>query len=199
MIRDSARRWPYVAATASAFAFAVGAGIDWAWELSVLPIAFMVLAAGVLAPRRYRSPSRIEGFVLRGGLIALGIVAMVAYAVHYHALLGAEAVNDSQSAARSGDLPAALHDAEHAQDLQPYASTPDLQRALVLEQMGRYAAAVGPARDATEAASKDWRTWLVLSRLQAEAGRPGPSIAAYERAKSLNPRSIVFTASQAAG
>jgi cytochrome c-type biogenesis protein CcmH/NrfG len=76
---------------------------------------------------------------------------------------------------------------------------PDLQRALVLELMGRYAQAIGPARDAARASSRDWRTWLVLSRLQAEAGRPGPSVAGYERAKSLNPRSVVFTARERPG
>ena len=190
------RRWPYAAATASAFAFAVGAGIDWAWELSVLPIAFMVLAAGLLGPRRYRSTSRKEGFLIRGGLVALGVIAMVAIVPQ---LLGAEAIRDSQSAADSGNLQSALDKADHAHDLQPYAATPDLQQALVLELMGKYDAAVAPARDATQAASRDWRTWLVLSRLQAEAGRPAASISAYERARSLNPRSMLFKAAQTPG
>src|SRR5215210_361375 len=193
--RGATRRWPYAAATASAFAFAVGAGIDWAWELSVLPIAFMVLAAGLLAPRRYRSPTRTEGYVTRGILLALGAVALVAIVPQ---LLGAEAIRDSRTAAESGDLASALDEAERAHDLQPYSATPDLQRALVLEQMRRYGEAVGPARDATEAASKDWRTWLVLSRLQAEAGKPDASVAAYVRAQRLNPRSVIFQATEAA-
>ena len=73
---------------------------------------------------------------------------------------------------------------------------PNLQRALVLELMGRYGDAAGAAREATRAASRDWRTWLVLSRLEAEVGRPQAAIAAYQRAKILNPRSVLF---QAAG
>jgi hypothetical protein len=192
--RSSERRWPYVAATASAFAFAVGAGIDWAWELAVLPVAFMVLAGGLLAPRRYRSPSRNEGFLVRGSLIALAIIAMVAIVPQ---LRGAQAIRDSREAAAAGELQSALDDADRAHDLQPYAAAPDLQRALVLELMGRREAALAPAREATQASSRDWRSWLVLSRLQAETGRPAGAVASYERAKSLNPRSIVFAAAEA--
>jgi O-antigen ligase len=191
--RDPRRRWPYAAATASAFAFAVGAGIDWAWELSVLPIAFMVLAAGLLTPRRYRAPVLAERRLSRAGLIALGVMALIAIGPQ---LLGARALRDSQSAAASDDLAGALDDANNAHDLQPYAAAPDLQRALVLEQMGKPDAALAPARDATAAASRDWRTWLVRSRIEAEAGDPGGSIASYRRAKSLNPRSILFAAAE---
>jgi cytochrome c-type biogenesis protein CcmH/NrfG len=69
----------------------------------------------------------------------------------------------------------------------------------VLELMGKFQPAVSAARDATQAASTDWRSWLVLSRLQAEAGRPDASIASYERAKSLNPKSILFQAAEVPG
>jgi len=193
---DSRRRWPYVAATASAAAFGVGAGIDWAWELAVLPVAFLVLAAGMLAPQHYASPPRHEGFVTRALLVGLCVVAMIAI---IPALLGAEAIRGSRAAASDGDLRSALDKAEHAQDLQPYAATPDLQRALVLEQMGRYGAAIRPARDATDAASQDWQAWLILSRIEAEAGLPEASIAAYQRAKRLNPRSTLFAAAEAPG
>jgi hypothetical protein len=193
--RSSERRWPYVAATASAFAFAVGAGIDWAWEQAVLPVAFMALAGGLLSPRLYRAPAK-QGLIMRGGLIALALIALIAIVPQ---LLGAEAIRDSRSAAESGNLQSALDKAEHAHHLQPYAAAPDLQRALVLELMGRYDAALAPARDATRAASQDWRNWLVLSRLQAEAGNGDGSVAAYERARRLNPRSVIFAAAQAPG
>jgi tetratricopeptide (TPR) repeat protein len=113
--------------------------------------------------------------------------------------MGAEAIRDSRSAANGGNLQSALDKAEHAHDLQPYAAAPQLQRALVLELMGRYDAALDPARAATAAASQDWRTWLILSRLEAEAGRAAASINAYQRAKTLNPRSILFTTAEAPG
>ena len=43
------RRRELTAAFAAAFAFAVGAGLDWAWELPVLPVAFLFVAGAVLA------------------------------------------------------------------------------------------------------------------------------------------------------
>jgi hypothetical protein len=153
----------------------------------------MILAAGLLGSRGYRSPVRSEVLVTRSVLIGLSIVAMVAIVVP---LLGAEAVRDSQTAAASGDLNTALDKAKHAHDLQSYAAAPDMQQALVLELMGNYRGALAPARDATHAAAKDWRAWLVLSRLEAEAGHAAASAIAYERAKSLNPRSVLFQAAE---
>ena len=39
------------AAAAGCFAFATAAAIDWAWELAVLPVVFLMLAAGIVARR----------------------------------------------------------------------------------------------------------------------------------------------------
>jgi cytochrome c-type biogenesis protein CcmH/NrfG len=38
----------------------------------------------------------------------------------------------------------------------------------------------------------NWSSWLILSRLEAETRHPSASLAAYQRAKSLNPQSSVF-------
>jgi cytochrome c-type biogenesis protein CcmH/NrfG len=62
----------------------------------------------------------------------------------------------------------------------------------VLEQQHRLGAAVAQARAATVKEPADWQAWLVLSRLEAEAGHPGPAVAAFERARALNPQSPVF-------
>ena len=40
----------FAAATAACAAFAVAAGIDWAWQLAVIPAAFLLLAAATLGP-----------------------------------------------------------------------------------------------------------------------------------------------------
>ena len=188
-VHGNERRWPYAAATASVAAFVVGAGIDWAWEQAVIPIAFLVLAGGLLGSRRYEPPSRREALGTRTVLILLGVVAMVAIVIP---LLGAESLRDSRTAASSGDLKSALDDANRAHSLQPYAAEPDLQQALVLELMGSYRDAVDHAREATQASSRDWRTWLILSRLQVEANEPAASVNSYLHAKSLNPRSPLF-------
>src|SRR5204862_4927479 len=38
------------ATTAACAAFAVAAGIDWAWQLAVIPAAFLLLAGAILGP-----------------------------------------------------------------------------------------------------------------------------------------------------
>jgi len=64
--------------------------------------------------------------------------------------------------------------------------------ALVLERLGRFDEAAAAARLATEKESTNWRTWLTLSRIEAERGQARSSLAAFQRAKQLNPRSGVF-------
>ena len=67
-----------------------------------------------------------------------------------------------------------------------------LQQALVYELQGDYASAVAAAKQATRADATNWQTWVVLSRLQAEAGNADGSLSAYRRARALNPLSPLF-------
>jgi cytochrome c-type biogenesis protein CcmH/NrfG len=64
--------------------------------------------------------------------------------------------------------------------------------ALLLEERGDLAAAASAARGATDRESTNWRTWLVLSRIEAKRERAAAAIEAYRRARSLNPRSPLF-------
>jgi O-antigen ligase len=178
-------------ATAACAAFAAAAAIDWVWELAVLPAAFLFIAAAILGSRAHpRVSARRDR--MGAGRLALGgaaALALVAIAIP----LGAESdVQTSQAKAADGDLAGALAAAQDAHSLQPYAASPSLQEALVLELRGDFSAALAPARAATRAESTNWSTWVVLSRLQAEAGHPGASVAAYRRARELNPRSELF-------
>jgi O-antigen ligase/polysaccharide polymerase Wzy-like membrane protein len=188
---DPRRRLPYAAATAAAAAFAVGAGIDWAWEMTVIPAGFMVLAAGLLSPKAYKPRSR-HPRPWRSPRVALAALAVAGMIVVVIPLRGAQALDDSQRAASAGDLNKALDDARTAHDRQPYAASPLIQEALVLELMKEYPAAASAAAGATKAESTNWRTWLTLSRTEAEAGDAKASVTAYERARSLNPRSALF-------
>jgi hypothetical protein len=187
---NPSRRWPYAAVTASAAAFAVGAGIDWAWELSVIPVAFMVLAAGVFSPKVYEKPSRRAPW--RSARVAVAVMALAGLVLIAIPLRGAEALDSSRSEAGSGDLSKALADARTAHNRQPYAASPLMQEALVLELMKNYGAAAGAALQSTHAEATNWRTWLTLSRTEAEAGNPRAAVSAYEKARSLNPRSPLF-------
>jgi hypothetical protein len=208
---DPDRRWSFAAATASAAAFAAAAAIDWAWELSVLPVVFMLLAGGILSPRRYRTERKRSSSSSRHRhrsarhtrswrvrvtpqviLALLSVLALILIAIP---LRGASALRTSQDRARAGDLQGALDAAHTAHDRQPYAASPPLQEALVLELMGDFDAAASAAQDATRAESTNWRTWLVLSRVETERGDPGAAATAYRRARALNPRSPLFAQS----
>lgn len=181
------------AATAACAAFATAAAVDWVWEIAVIPVAFFLLAGAILGqPRRRRSRrSRSEAppLALRLAVAPLAIASVIVIAIPMAGLAG---VRDSQEAVRASDLQLALEEARSAQRVQPYAAAPMLQEALVLERMGDVDAAADAARAATEKEPTNWRTWFVLSRLEAMRGKPGASIDAYREARSLNPRSPLF-------
>ena len=52
--------------------------------------------------------------------------------------------------------------------------------------------ALVPAHRAVRNEPDNWSSWLVLSRLEAEAHHPAASVAAYRRARLLNPQATVF-------
>lgn len=178
------------AAAAGAMAFAAAASIDWVWELGVLAIVFAALLGIGLrageavdqAPVRALSPWQV-------GLALLCVIGLAAVAIP---LGGSEAVERSQAAAGDGEIPGALDAANDGVALQPYAASPALQRALVLEESGNFEAAALAARDAAEEEPSNWRNWATLSRLEARAGDAQASLEAYERAKELNPQSEFF-------
>jgi hypothetical protein len=186
------------AATAGCAVFVGGVAVDWDWEFGTLAIAFVVLAAVAVAggadwstnpmrQRRSRWPDRFgvavwHRYGARVVVIALAVVAIIAIAVPFGS---ASLIDDSREKARSGDLQGALHDAEKAADLQPYAATPRLQEALVLERIGDLDAAARSAREATRRESTNWRTWLILSRIEARRGQREAASAADRRATSL--------------
>jgi hypothetical protein len=211
------------AATGGCAVFTGAAAGDWAWELGVLPVAYLVLAAVVVAggpsevqsDRRFHIRDRLShligdrlsflagigdrlSFLARplslgrryGGratMVGLGMIALVAIAIPLASTL---ALDRSRSDAGAGDLDAALEEAQTAARLQPYAATPRLQEALVYERMGDLDRAVLAAREATEKESTNWRPWLILSRLEAEAGDAGAALDAYREAQSLGPTEV---------
>ncbi|MHB1859993.1 MAG: tetratricopeptide repeat protein [Solirubrobacteraceae bacterium] len=178
-------------AVAAFTVFAICAAYDWVWQISVIPVAAMLLGAGIVAAdRRADAPAgrcRSAGRVIFA-LAALGCLGAIAIP-----MASTVAVRESESAVRSGHLAAALGDAASAQAIEPYAATPRLQQALVLEQEGRYREAARAAAEATARSPQDWQLWLVRSRIDAEAGDPREALAEYRRARSLNPRSSLFS------
>lgn len=184
------------AATAGAAAFATSAAVDWVWELTVMPVSFLLLAAVIFGrdtdpeanPTADASERREPR--LRVALFGLAVIALVVVSIPF---AGLAAIEESQAEARSSSLQQALVDARTASEVQPYASSPYLQEALILERAGELDAAAAAAIKATEEETTNWRPFLILSRIQAARGNTKASIAAFHDARSLNPRSPLFS------
>jgi len=178
--------------TAALLAFMVSALVEWVWQLPVLPAIFLLLAAAVLAPsKRTAAVGRRGRFLLRTGFVVAALGCLAAIGIP---LATTSAVRKSQAAVDAGNISLALADARSAVRLQPAASSAQLQEALVLELQHDFPAALAAARNATRDEPQNWSDWLVLSRLDAETGHARASVAAYRRARSLNPLSPLFHA-----
>jgi len=181
------------ALAAALITFAVSAAYDWIWQVPALPAAFLLLVAATLAPRLRRPRpdrgARSASLSLRAGAIIVAIACLVAIGIPLATTI---AVRQSQAAVAQGNSRAAFADARRAARIEPGAATPQIQLALVLELRRDFPAAVDAARRAAANEPANWSTWLILSRLQAEDGHPHASLAAYLRARSLNPRSPLF-------
>jgi hypothetical protein len=180
------------AATASLAAFCAAAGYDWVWQLPVMPVAALLLGAAVLSygppgPPQALGPARARAvWGPRIAVAAVGVAAMLAIAIPFAAT---SAIRSSQADVRAGHLKAALDDAATAQRLEPYAATPRLQRALILEQQRDLQAASVAIGQAAAREETNWRIWLVRARIDAERGDAVAAVRDYRRAHALNPLS----------
>lgn len=204
LLAPEEKRIVLAAATAGAAGFATGAAFDWTWEIAALPVAFMLLAAVAVSGFSLRDPTRrqrrrsnrIRNRVQRVGFAVASVCALV---VIWMPLRGVTSLRNSQADAAKGALEAAYREAGDAVNAQPYAASPRMQEAVVLEQQGRLGRATTAAREATRRETTNWRTWLILSRIEAERGRAQEATSAYFEAKALNPRSKLFRDGGASG
>jgi O-Antigen ligase len=188
---ESDGRSHLAAALAGCTAFCLTAVVDWMWQMPVLAIAFLLLGS-VLVTAEERPGEGGRGSLalpLRVGIVLAALIAIVAIA---RPLASTGFLRESEAEARAGDLSGALEAARSAQNVQPGAASPRLQQALVLETLGDLPAAAAAARAATERESTNWRTWLILSRLEAEQGHAAASVRFFRKARSLNPYSELF-------
>jgi Flp pilus assembly protein TadD len=176
---------------AALVAFAFAAGLDWVWDLPA--VAVVAAAVGGLATSlRTEAVEAAAAPAFRTATAALSLAALGAAAVP---LLGQLELESSRSAARSGDLAAALDAARRARDIQPWAAAPHLQLALVHEAAGQLVAARRSVTRATGREPDDWRIWLVAARLEAKQGALAEARRSLCRAEELNPRSPLLAQS----
>ncbi len=200
------RRVALAALTAGFTAFAVAAGIDWMWELTVVAavgIALLALlsSSAVTAP----SPPRlVDGTSAsrqaRPRRFGLGVAALVGVWLLICAqgipLLSQLRLKDSQAYSRSGNTAEALRAAMDARNLQPWAASPYLQLALLTRDEGLPGQAHKWIEDAISRDPTNWQLWLAASGIDARLGNVRGAEKSLNRAKSLNPRSQLFTGSQ---
>lgn len=180
------------AAVGGLSAFMTAAAFEWVWEMGAIACAVMLLGAVIVAGREpdevvgERDEPRRRPLFPRAVLALLAVAALGAIAVP---MAGALATRGSQDAASEGRLVAALQDSRTAERLQPYAATPQLQRALVLEEGGELSRAASAAKAATAAEPTNWRTWFTLARIDARRGEAAAAVTSLRKARRLNPRS----------
>jgi hypothetical protein len=187
---SAARRSWLAAALAGSTVLWMTSLFDWVWKIPIIPIAALLLIAVTITAGDQPAKRGGFGWPLRAGIVAAAIAALIAIAIP---LASTSLIRQSQASARDGDTAAALADARSAQNVQPGAATPRIQEALLLESEGEYAAAASAAAAASEREPTNWRTWLLLSRIEAERGQAVAAVADYRRARSLNPLSPVFS------
>jgi O-antigen ligase len=192
---DPGRRVIAATCAAGVLAFCGGALVNWTWQIGVIPITTLLLAAvGLAVARTGRSGRRSRRATAPPVRIAFGVLAAVALVAIAIPLSATDALRTSQADARGNNLAGALSRANDALAMQPYAATPRLQRGLVLEAAGRFAPAAAAVRGAIAREPDNWRLWLVLSRIEGKAVHPHAAVQAYLKARSLNPGSPIFAA-----
>ena len=178
------------AAGAAAFAAFLAAGLaDWVWQLPALTAFALAAVAGTFA-----SPTgaarRTATLGLRVGVTAAALAATAFLLTPWLAALRLES---SREHAAAGQWQLARTDAERAFELVPWATTPRTQLALLDERRSRNRVALAWINRALDTDGGDWRLWFIRGRIYAALDARPEALASFERAVSLNPRSVALT------
>jgi tetratricopeptide (TPR) repeat protein len=185
-----------IAALWTAFvAYVFAAGVDWMWEMtvvSVVGVAVLGLLVGRASVAETDGPSPLRrrwDVAGRGALVVVGLAVIAAQAV---SLLTDRELQASKSAAKRGDIAAAVGRANDARMIEPWAASPYLQLALVSEQAGDYGAAEDWISKAIAHDPTDWRIWYLSARFETKLGNVVEARSRLRRAIQLNPKSALF-------
>jgi O-antigen ligase len=186
----------YAVLLASALAFAVGAAIDWFWQIAAVGAIFF-LATGILVagrcrqlagPRRFGGAETGEPEQRRFGLAVAGLaVAWLTALALIGPLLVDHEIKSSQAAAADNNLVDAHSHAETARSIEPWAASPYLQLGLVSEAEGDYPTAAGRLQQAINREEENWVLYYLRARMLHEAGENAAARADLAEAQRLNP------------
>lgn len=187
------RRELNAALLAACLAFAVGAGIDWLWEIAAVGAIFFAAGGALVAARcqqlaRARAESNGQGEQRRFGLAVAGLaLAWVSALALIGPLLVDREIEMSNEAAADGDVAAAVEHADTARSIEPWAATPYIQLGLLAESQGDYATATARLGEAIEREEENWQLFYLRARIENKAGNEGAAQANFEEALRLNP------------
>jgi O-Antigen ligase len=169
--------------TAVLVAGAVGAAVDWTWEI---PAAFgpAVICAGLLTASAPSRPLLRGGYWLGLGSVAVAWVGIIAGGL---VVLSQLQLDQSRNASAANRVDEGIHRAEEAHTVEPWSAEPYTQLALLEEQRGDVARALVYLRRAEARDSEDWRLPLIEARLQATRGDQSAVRIALDRAHQLSP------------
>jgi hypothetical protein len=161
----------------------ISAAVDWTWEI---PAVFgpVVICAGLLLAATPSRPLARSGSVLGIATVATAWVGIVAGSLV--ALTHLE-LDRSRDAAAANRIDSGLARARAATTVQPWASEPYTQIALLEEQRGDLPGALTALREAQERDPDDWRLYLTQARLEHERGDNAATTQAIKRAQGLSP------------
>ena len=170
-------------------AFAVGAGLDWLWEVpAVSALAIIALAIGLAAaPRPLGRRRRRWPIVPLRFRLPLAAAAIMLGALQIPGLASTERIRASEAELESGDRGLALALADDAVDAEPWAASPHAQRALIFGVLGDDARSREEMEEAIDAEPTNWRHQLLLAVLEFESGDFEAANAAYDEARELRP------------
>ena len=161
---------------------AIGAAVDWTWEIPAVFGPVVVCAALLLASARSR-PLR-DGYLLGIATVAAAWVLMVAGGL---VVLTQIELDRSRSAAADGRIAEAIPRAEQAHPVTPWASDPFIQLALLERDFGNLDQALRQLKEAESRDSDDWRLALIESTLQTQRGDRAAASTAFDRSQALSP------------
>ncbi len=189
------QRERYAMLFAAMLAFAVGAAIDWFWEIPAFG-AFFLLAAGVTVAARCAqlAPAAAPAGGGRGdderrfGVTVAGLaVAWIAAIALIGPLLVERELSASRSAAGGGNFGSAVEHAGTARSIEPFAASPYVQLGLLAELQRDYPIARERLSQAISRQDLDWELYYLRSRVEHEAGEAAAARADLKRARELNP------------
>jgi O-antigen ligase len=183
----------YAALFAIALTFAVGAGIDWFWEIAAVGALFFLAAGALVAGRcaqllRARVAANGHGEQRRYGLAVAGLaVAWITALALIGPLLVDREIQASKSAAAGDNLAGAIDHANTARSIEPWAASPYVQLALISEFQADYPTAIERIGQAIDREDGNWLLYYLRARMENEGGNAAAAGADLREARRLNP------------